>query len=80
MDKVQKHNSFKTKPLQVDDLIINKSLPIFEASRRILTIHIVKISVLVNTVFFLKHHVTCPYSTRQTRSPYQCVHSGPHGT
>jgi hypothetical protein len=52
--KCHRNVNKQTKPLQVDDLITNKSLAILEASRRIMNTHCVKISVLANMKNFLK--------------------------
>jgi hypothetical protein len=61
--KCHRNASKQTNPLQVDDLITNKSLAIFEASRRIMDTHSVKMPLHANIKHFYKHHDTAlPYS------------------
>jgi hypothetical protein len=60
-------------PSQVQNLITNKPVAIFEASRRIVNMHCVKIPALAKNEKFLKHYnVMCYYCTKWPRKRIFC--------
>jgi len=55
-DSCHRYVTKHTNPLQVDNLITNKSVAILEDSTRILNKQCVGISVLANVKIFYEHH------------------------